>query len=68
MDVSQALMCVHVTNILVVLGLIPSPILKMKSKRKAKGIIWEKLSMFSILLKSQCKYMRIMLCSAESLI
>lgn len=41
MDVSQALMCVHVANILVVLGLIPSPIVKMKSERKAKGIIWE---------------------------
>lgn len=41
MDVSQALMCVHVANILVVLGLIPSPIVKMKSEREAKGIIWE---------------------------
>lgn len=41
MDVSQALMCVHVANILVVLGLIPSPIVKLKSERKAKGIIWE---------------------------
>lgn len=34
MAVSQALKCMHVANILVVLGLIPSPIVKMKSQRQ----------------------------------
>ncbi len=57
-DVSQALMCVYVANIWVVLGLIPSPIVQMKNQRKAKELSGNKTQHVQYFVKVSVKILR----------